>query len=262
MAFYMSERAALELGVPESSEFTEKNHRGIFARLCGMKAERSSEYATTRETTLEERLTLFLQGQQRQRNIAKSLHEAVEITQLMNISIDLDVGRMRFLRVPGTQYSSTGVKNNVEAFWAYGIEPSPEYMRSVAETRLILVGSLDGLTSTAWSAEASMYNEFSFPSDPSFMIELLNGELELEVDLEDYEHETEWTPDDSTNGHAAQTAMDMTHRAYGQGPGKRGSWALRSLPRQRVVAVVSDIHVDTDESRTVLARPVCISATV
>lgn len=177
----------------------------------------------------------------------------------MDVVIHLEVGRMRFLRVPGTGHSSGGTKRNVQTFWAFGIETATEHW---AESRLVLVGSLDGLTSMRYPADDAASSSFNFPSDPSFMIELLAGELELDVDLEDYEYETDWCPEDSTNGMAAVTALGITERAReGYSVGGRG-WVDQSRPKQRVVAIVSDIHVGVDATRTILARPVLIGSTL
>ena len=86
------------------------------------------------------------------------------------------------------------------------------------------------------------------------MIEILNTELRIDVDLEDYEYKTSWSPIDLTNTSAAKTAMDITDSARNYTPEYRATW-VQDFPRQRVLAREGDIDTLDDASRNVLARP-------
>lgn len=254
MAYYESLRAANAMGVPVAGELSDQTgwtFKGT-AKIVG--GERSHSSQVTRPETIEESLDRFFEKAGRKRSIATTLYDAVENTQIIDTVIDLRVGRMRFLQIPGSAHSEGGAKKNVLAFWATGLHQNSDPM---FETHIVLVGSLDGLTSSTYSSEDSSYDGFNFPSDPGFMIEILNEELKL-VDLEDYEYATEWTRD-SPDGLAAQTAHDITNRAS-TGSGK--SWVRATLPQQRVVAIVNDVYFQGTRSRVVLARPVLISPTI
>lgn len=258
MAYYASERAAELIGIPKSLDLGTKSTARASGGIQPFTLGGSRESIASHHATIEQRVHEFLR-QEKRRNIAPSLHAAVEVTQLLDVVIEnLEVGGMKFLRVPGTSYAEDGTKENVRAFWAFGTEKCPTF----SDTRLVLVGSLDNLTGKRYTQDDAAYDSYSFPSDPSFMIEILNAELELDVDLEDYSYETEWEPTDSTNGSAARNARETTERARNGAPGGRTTWVQQELPRQRVIAIVSDIEVLNDGSRTILARPVCISATV
>lgn len=257
MAYYASERAAELIGIPKSLDLGTKKTAQASGGVQPFTLGRSRESITSHHATIEQRVHEFLR-QETRRNIARSLHDAAAVTQLLDVVIDLEVGGMKFLRVPGTSYSEDGTKENVRAFWAFGIETCTQF----SDTRLVLVGSLDNLTGKRYTQDDAAYDSYSFPSDPSFMIEILNAELELDVELEDYSYETEWEPTDSINGSAARNAREITERARNGAPGGRTTWVQQVLPQQRVIAIVSDIEVLNDDSRTILARPVCISATV
>ena len=86
------------------------------------------------------------------------------------------------------------------------------------------------------------------------MIEILNTELRIDFDLEDYEYKTSWSPIDLTNTSAAKTAMDITDSARNYTPKYRATW-VQDFPRQRVLARAGDIDTLDDASRNVLARP-------
>ena len=86
------------------------------------------------------------------------------------------------------------------------------------------------------------------------MIEILNTELRIDFDLEDYEYKTSWSPIDLTNTSAAKTAMDITDSARNYTPEYRATW-VQDFPRQRVLARAGDIDTLDDASRNVLARP-------
>lgn len=258
MSYYASMRAADVLGVPSRLELGTKDGAKIGAAFRPISGEASHERSSNREASFEQRVFAHV-GSLHKRNVARTLQDAVQISQVIDVTMDLLVGRMRFMRIPASQYSPGGTKSNVEAFWGFAVE---DLAHPACQTNLILVGSLDGLVGTNFTAATAAIDDFNFPSDPDCMIEILNHELDLGVDLEDYQYETDWTPADSTNGQAAASALAMTERAGGVGYGKATTWARQLLPAQRVVAIISDIHVASESYRTILARPVCIAATV
>lgn len=145
------------------------------------------------------------------------------------------------------------------AFWAAGCEPA---QHGVAETRLVLVGSLDGVTSGRVAEDDAVADTFSFPSDPGFLIEALDRALALDVDYEVYEQNVAWSPGEATSGCAAEAALRHTQRGRQGACGSPMNWVKQERPQQRVVAIVSDIDWDDDGSRTILARPICISSTI
>lgn len=256
MAYYESPRAADVLGVPETGEVSENSGWKLGARAKPARAAFARNKNLTRKQTFEESLDTFLK-KARKRSIAHALYDAVMITQIIDTVIDLQTGYMRFMSVPGSNFNEEGPLENVTAFWATAAHQNecPEM-----NTQLVLVGSLDGLKGRSYPDEDVRYGGFSYPSDPGFMIEILKQELQLPVDLEDYEYETGWLPD-SSQGQAAETAYDISQRGA-RAPYAFPGWVREELPAQRVVAVVNDIFNRNDHSRVVLARPVIITSTI
>ncbi|MFT4213351.1 MAG: hypothetical protein QM622_01040 [Microbacterium sp.] len=187
--------------------------------------------------------------------MARTLHEAVQPTQLIDVVLDLRVGKMPFLRIPGSQFLPERL-DGMRAVWAVGLD---ENDNPPVRSELILVGSLDGLVGTRYSEEHAGLDDFSFPSDPGDMTAALIDLLDLGIERDDYAYEMQWDADPAL-GDAARAAHEITERASMPGPSGR-SWVERNAPAQRVVATITDIWTPRDTQRTVLARPVLIEST-
>lgn|GEM_PF-2424032 len=262
MSYYESKRAADEIGVPNRRIATHKISKksSLTPSIFGASITSSSDISE--DITFEERINDFVKKQKRKRNIAKSLRKKVEKSQLLYTVIDLQVGTMLFSRVPGTKDPAGRNIKNVEAFWGFATENEN---RKFAKTDLVLVGSIDNLIKNdVPNREEAKYCRYNYPSDPGFMASLLNEELRLGINWNDYSAETCGAGYDRCppEGAKAERAAFITESAR-KGHGSNGwGWVTEVLPQQRILAIVVDVKYHEDESRTVLARPVLITSTV
>lgn len=255
MSFYESPRAARVIGVPSPATVSTMRGRKVAGKILELGPELSRAVTATRVQTFSESVHAFVQQSRGRRHVARTLYEAVGITQLIDVVLDLRVGKMPFLRIPGSQYLPERL-NGVRAVWAVGLADNDNPR---VRSELILVGSLDGLVGTRYSEEQAGLGDFSFPSDPGDMTAALNDLLDLGIEHDDYAYEMQWDADPGL-GDAARAAHEITKRASVPGPSGR-SWVERCAPAQRVVATVTDIWTPHETQRTVLARPVVIEST-
>ena len=256
MSFYESRRAAYYMGVPEAADVTDSASADAKLKNGVLSLERSRRKEVRGRERLVDSVDRYLNGAGRHREVARTLYDAVMQTQIIDVHIDeLQVGRMQFLRVPGTEYSPGGVKKRVTALWAYGRQENsdPDFV-----SHLVLVGSLDGETSADFGKESSKYGDFDFPSDPGFLTAILDEVLQLEVDYEDLEYSTGLGQ--PREGEQAAEALKITER--GRGHGRRDTWVRNRFPLQRIVAIVHDIESIGEKGKIVLARPVIIDSTI
>lgn len=262
MSYYKSKRAADEIGVPDRRNVTHKVSKkfSLSSSILGASITNSSDISE--DTTFEEQINDFIKEQKRKRNIAKSLRKEIEKDQLLYTVIDLQVGTMLFSRVPGTKDPAGRNIKNVEAFWGFATENGN---RKFSKTDLVLVGSIDNLTKNdVPNRDEAKYCRYNYPSDPGFMASLLNEELRLGINWDDYSAETCGAGYDRCppEGAKAERAALITESAR-KGHGSNGwGWVTETLRQQRILAIVVDVKYHEDGSRTVLARPVMITPTI
>lgn len=256
MSFYESERAAHFMGVPGVAESVSGSQYSVAANATVASVNANKGKQVRGRERLVDAVDRYLTGPGSKREVAKSVYDAVEVTQVLDVRVEeLEVGRMRFHRVPGTEFSSGGLKRNVEAFWSFSTEinESPQFL-----SHLILVGSVDGETGSDHDADSSKYDKYDYPSTPGFITNILDQALQLEVDYEDLEYSSgQYAP---MKGDQAFEAFEITER--GRARGSRRSWVRNSFPSQRVIAIVNDVKMLSETEKVVLARPVIIESTI
>lgn len=261
MAYYFSERACTYIGMQIPKEISNSSERNIGFTKGMFKLGLKNQTTKIGSITPEEYVSQELKKKKFRQFVRKSIYDVTSPEQIIETTLFLKVGKMKFLRVPGAQQ-----RDDFYAFWGHGKQVN----RSTGvDCNIILVGSLDNLTGSDYSKEASKVDEYNFPSDPALMTKFLSEQLDINVDKEDYLAQTaedSWQPE---YGRAAEAALGHTTRAYesraiGDNKNARTSW-VDYQANARIIAVASDIFDSSSNNgghasptKTVLARPISV----